>query len=626
MIFISVIEMRLTIFATYRYYNKKLKNMQKQKNPHSFHIPVMGLAFTLDTPIKVAKYGISSVLSIVDDFIIEKMNEYYSNKFEIPYKAISTKVEDYRAKRITSYLNTVDTIVKHTFENLKNNFEDKNSEFEKYMEMLPDFSSLKQSFIDTVQNNTLKEDVNNWIQSNLKPGSIDVNIMTKLDKVNYNKNEQLPSEFNDAHAALRGFANSNLESSVILSAGMNPRLYAYFEKFSDFFPNEEDVLKKKIILKVSDYRSALIQGKFLAKKGIWVSEYRIESGLNCGGHAFASDGYLMGPILEEFKNHKDDLVSDVHNILVGALKNKGKHVPSKPLDLKITAQGGVGTFEEHEFLLDNYNIDSVGWGSPFLLVPEATTVDEDTVKTLIKAKEKDFYLSNVSPLGIPFNSLKGSSNEIIKNEKIANGKPGSPCPKKFLVSNTEYTEKSICTASKKYQTIKLNELKLEKLNSSEYTKKASLITDKTCLCEGLSNAAILKYGMEHKGEDQGVAICPGPNLAYFSKELSLKEMVDHLYGKTNVISIDNRPHMFIKELKMYIDYFSNKANEVSDSFSKKQEKYLTNFQNNLNEGIEYYQKLFSETLNNFEVSNDQLLLELARLKDELFKIKIPILE
>lgn len=594
--------------------------MPKKNNPHSFHIPVMGLAFTLDSPIKVAKYGISSVLSIVDDFIIEKMNEYYSNKFEIPYKAISTKVEDYRAKRITSYLNTVDTIVKHKFENLKKNFEEKNSDFEKYMEMLPDFSSLKQSFIETVQNNTLKKDISNWVHNNIKPGSIDVNIMTKLDKVNYNKNEALPSEFNDAHAAFRGFANSNLESSVILSAGMNPRLYAYFENFKDFFPNEESVLKKKIVLKVSDYRSALIQGKFLAKKGIWVSEFRIESGLNCGGHAFASDGYLLGPILEEFKQNKDALINDIHKILIGALKNKGKHIPSSPLDLKVTVQGGVGTSEEHEFLLDNYNIDSVGWGSPFLLVPEATTVDEDTIETLKVAKEKDLYLSNVSPLGVPFNSLRGSSNEFIKNKKITDGKPGSSCPKKFLVSNTEYSEKAICTASKKYQTIKLNELKLENLSSTDSAKKASLITDKTCLCEGLSNAAVLKYNIKHKGENQGVAICPGPNLAYFSKELSLKDMISHIYGKTNVIHTNNRPHMFIKELKMYVDYFSNKVDEAKESFTFKHEKYLNTFQSNLNNGIEYYHNLFSS----FESNKEILLNDLNNLKSELFSIKIPI--
>jgi hypothetical protein len=85
------------------------------------------------------------------------------------------------------------------------------------------------------------------------------------------------------------------------------------ENFDDFYPNENGEIKKKIILKVSDYSSALIQGKFLAKKGIWISEYRIESGLNCGGHAFATDGYLMGPILEEFKTNRQSLIEQHMN-------------------------------------------------------------------------------------------------------------------------------------------------------------------------------------------------------------------------------------------------------------------------------------------------------------------------
>lgn len=600
--------------------------MQKQQQPHSFHIPVMGLAFTLDSPIKVAKYGISSVISIVDDVIIEKMNEYYSNKFKIPYNAISTKVEDYRAKRITSYLNTVDTIVKHKFENIKKTFETKSSEFEKYMDMLPDFSELKQNFVKTIQNNPIKEEVHNWIQNNLKPGNIDVNIMTKLDKANFEGNEQLPTEFNDAHAALRGFANSNLESSIVLSAGMNPRLYSYFENFNDFFPDENGLLKKKIILKVSDYRSALIQGKFLAKKGLWVSEYRIESGLNCGGHAFASDGYLLGPILEEFKKDKDTLVKDVHQILINALESKEKYIPANPLPLDITVQGGVGNAKEHEFLLDNYNIDSVGWGSPFLLVPEATTVDSDSLEKLKKASEKDLFLSNVSPLGVPFNSLKDSSNDLIKNSRILNNKPGSSCPKKFLALGLDAKGKPLCTASKKYQTTQLENLTTQNLDSITFDEKSTLITDKTCLCEGLANAAIINYNLPHKGIDQGVAICPGPNVAYFTKELSLKEMVRHIYGKTNVITTTNRPHFFIKELSMYVDYFSNKVDEFQHSFTKKQEKYLTNFKNNLNDGIGYYQQLFSDSINNFEISNDNLLLELEQLRKELFEIKIPVLQ
>lgn len=599
--------------------------MQALKKLHSFHIPVMGLAFTIDTPIKVAKYGISSVISIVDDFLIESMNEYYSAKFKIPFQAISTKVEDYRAKRITSYLNTVDTIVNYTFNELKNSFQEKSSEFEKYIDLLPDFSTLKQNFINTFKNNTVKEDLKTWIQHNLIPGSIDVNIMTKIDKVNFSKNEALPVEFNDAHAALRGFANSKLESSVVLSAGMNPRLYSYFEKFEDFFPNENSELKKKIILKVSDYRSALIQGKFLAKKGLWVSEYRIESGLNCGGHAFASDGYLLGPILEEFKLHKDELIIEIHNILTEALKSKEKFAPEKPLHLDITVQGGVGTAEEHQFLIENYNISSVGWGSPFLLVPEATTVDSETLDKLKVATEKDLFLSEISPLGVPFNSLKGNSNERIKNERISNNKPGSSCPKKFLVSNSDYSDKIICTASKKYQKIKLETLITEQLNEIDFQQKSKQITEKACLCEGLANAALISYNIKNKSENQGVAVCPGPNMAYFSKEYSLKEMVNHIYGKCDSLTPKNRPHFFIKELKMYVDYFNSKVEETKCLITKKQQNYLLLFQTNLNNGISYYQSLFSTSKSYFEQNKDALLKELEKLKEDLFAIKIPLI-
>ena len=114
-------------------------------------------------------------------------------------------------------------------------------------------------------------------------------------------------------------------------------------------------------------------------------------------------------------------------------------------------------------------------------------------------------------------------------------------------------------------------------------------------------------------------------MAYFTKDLTLKQMVDHIYGRANVIETKNRPHMFIKELAMYVDYFSNKVDEFNDSFNVKQQKYLTTFQSNLNEGIEYYQHLFSDTKIYFESNKEVLLSELETLKIELFNIKIPIL-
>src|SRR5690554_7296510 len=107
---------------------------------------------------------------------------------------------------------------------------------------------------------------------------------------------------------------------------MNPKLYSYCDQFEDFFPTDNSLPKKKVIVKVSDYRSASIQGKYLAKKGIWVSEFRIESGLNCGGHAFATEGLLIGPILEEFRIKKEELVSSLFALYKPALQAKNKPV------------------------------------------------------------------------------------------------------------------------------------------------------------------------------------------------------------------------------------------------------------------------------------------------------------
>ncbi len=599
--------------------------MFANKHTHSFHIPVMGLAYTIDSPIRVAQYGISSVISIIDDELLEKMNAFYSQKFSLPYQEISKKVEDYRAKRVTAYLNLVDTIVKEKFVKFKEEISESKSALESFLEMLPNKSAMKQGLSNLIDEGLVfKESIKNYIDAHLNAGEIDVNIMTKVDKDNFVKSEQLPVEFNDAHASLRGFANSNLQSSVVLSAGMNPRLYSYFENFSDFYPDANYQLKKKIILKVSDFRSAIIQGKFLAKKGLWVSEYRIESGLNCGGHAFATEGHLLGPILEEFKSKKSELIQDTHAVLVKSLADKQVFVPEQPLHLKITVQGGVGTAAEHDFLLTNYQVDSVGWGTPFLLVPDATSVDVETRKLLACAKETDLYLSGISPLGVPFNTLKGTSNEFFKQERINSNKAGSSCPKKFLALSKEFGPEGVCTASKKYQDVKLEELhaKKEVMQPNVYEIAKNKITEKACLCVGLANASYLENALPIKGQQQGVVICPGPNLAYFDKEVSLTEMVQHIYGSGNVLSDGYRPNMFVKELKMYVDYLRNDIASFTDDLTAKHIKKWHAFKSNLLNGIAYYQNLFKESMH---PENRTIQADLISYKVAINTIKIPVL-
>ena len=597
--------------------------MSNKKNSHTFHIPVMGLAFTIDSPIRVAQYGITSTVSITDDDLIEKMRAFYSAKFSIPYQEITQKIQDYRAKRITTYLNTMDSIVNEKFVKFKNDLVESKTSLENYISLLPNKSALKKGLQEFIEDGiSLKDNLVQFIEKNISLGEIDVNIMTKVDKDNFEDGEQLPIEFNDAHAALRGFANSNLTSSVVLSAGMNPRLYSYFESFPDFFPDENGYLRKKIILKVSDYRSALIQGNFLAKKGLWVSEYRIESGLNCGGHAFATEGFLMGPILQDFKEKRSELLQSTHDLLVKALTIKEMPFPATILPIKITAQGGVGTAEEHEFLMEEYQLDSIGWGSPFLLVPEATSVDAETRKLLSKAKEDDFYLSNISPLGVPFNSIKGVSNDYWKQKRIDDNKAGSSCPKKFLALNKSYNKEGICTASKKYQDLeldKLNQIKSD-ISSGEFEIKQQKITEKACLCVGLANSSYLENDMKIKGQQQGVVICPGPNLAYFDNEYSLQEMVQHIYGNANVMHEANRPNLFVKELKMYVDYLRNEISTFTDEVTTNQLKKWNSYRNNINLGIEYYHNLLKNT-SFFKNNEDRIHHQLDFYKSEINAIK-----
>ncbi|MDZ7615178.1 MAG: hypothetical protein U5K51_16895 [Flavobacteriaceae bacterium] len=50
---------------------------------------------------------------------------------------------------------------------------------------------------------------------------------------------------------------------------------------------------------------------------------------------------------------------------------------------------------------------------------------------------------------------------------------------------------------------------------------------------------------------------PGPEYGLFFKGSITEEMIQHIYGRTSVMTDSNRPNMFIKELGMYVDYLKN---------------------------------------------------------------------
>lgn len=561
---------------------------------HTFHIPVMGLSYTIDSPIRVGHFGIDSVVSIVDDELAERLRKFYSELHAIPFEPISSKAEDSRARRITAYLDLMDDLVEKRFATYIEELISSRASLEHFLMMLPRQSAAKTDITDAM-NAGNESNLRAAILRHLRPGAIDVNIMTKVDKVNFRNGEPLPFQHNDAHSALRGYANSNLTSALVLSAGMNPSLFQYMASFDDFFPQESGTIRKKVILKVSDFRSAMVQGNILAKKGIWVSEYRIESGLNCGGHAFATDGLLLGPILQEFLDRKDELISGMWQYAMQALQNAGKPVPSNALPVRITVQGGVGTAEEHQFLIDRFKVDAVGWGSPFLLVPEATSTDAETRRLLAEATEADLYRSDLSPLGVPFNTVRNTSNDQWRTHRIKKGRAGSACPKKLLALHQEFGPEGVCTASRKYQEHKLDELEALKdsMTAAAYRTAKDIIEVKACLCVGLANATYIEKGIELKGEQQGVVVCPGPNMAYFDREVSLLDMVRHIYGYHSVIGDRKRPNMFMKELELYFDYLMKDA-LLTDQMSKAQLKKFGIMKQNLLEGIQFYYEMFAK--------------------------------
>ncbi len=588
-------------------------------SPHNFHIPVMGISFTIDSPVKVACYGINSALSIIEDNLIEMMRKYYYQENNEIYVPIEKHEENYRVRRITDYLNLMNRNVHTKLEKLRNSAFEAGSEIVKYFEMLPEESGLKAKYHQFLKSHgETRAELEDFLRKHVVPGSIEVNIMTKVDKNNTDATGELIPDGSDALGALKAYAESDLENSaVIFSAGMNPRLFNYLENFSSFDAQEWGVFKKRVVVKVSDYRSALIQGKYLAKKGIWVSEFRIESGLNCGGHAFATQGLLLGPILEEFKSKKDELATDLFNLYNPAIQARGKVGFEKPHPIKITVQGGIGNAEEQKLLLNHYQVSGTGWGSPFLLCPEATTVDDKTLELLRKSEEKDVVLSKASPLGVRFNYLKGTSAETERQERIKKGKPGSPCTEKYLVSNTEFTKEPICTASRKYQKLKLEQLQSAGLPEEQYQQEVDDVLSKECLCIGLSNSAGINYKVPIIEKLDAVTICPGPNIINFSKRASLQEMTDHIYGRKGLPQNPDRAHMFVKELQLYLDYIREEVKSTINPGQRVIKGWKT-FCDNLVHGVDHYRELLNkELVNNKEAFKTGLL----KAEEELDHLK-----
>ena len=556
---------------------------------HTFHIPVMGTGFTIDTPLKVAKYGISSVVSVVDDMLIEQVRKRVCQSHGMPYLEIAADEEDSRARRITAYLDLLHEIVQRQIEQVKQSVFEAGSEIVRYFELLPD-SPARDLYLRMKEtlDERRRQNMQERLRAMVKPGAIDVNIMTKLDRDHDRSGKPYAECCSDALTALRGFLHSKVDGSVVLSAGMNARLFAYMGQFRELLPDSFGDLRKRIVLKVADYRSAMLQGKKLARLGLHVSEFRIESGLNCGGHAFGGKGQLMGPILESFRNQRAALGRTLSGIRRKALEALGHREAAEPAEALLTVQGGIGNAEEDRLLRDHYGVDRTGWGSPFLYAPDVVNIDGESLRRLQAAGEEEIVKSGASPLGVPFWSLASSTSEDHRRSLVTDGRPGSDCPKGFLVFNSEFTKRPICTATTAYQRRKTRAIQDSELAEPEKHSEQEAVHAKACLCRDLAASYTATAGIE---PDLPTAVCCGPNAAYYAKQTDLHGMVDHIYGRKALPMDENRPHMFLKELGLNLSQLREDLTAASQRMSSNLARRIEQCQENLEAGIQHYREL-----------------------------------
>lgn len=123
-----------------------------------------------------------------------------------------------------------------------------------------------------------------------------------------------------------------------------------------------------------------------------------------------------------------------------------------------------------------------------------------------------------------------------------------------------------------------------KISTDEKEKLQKKVVVKNCICDHLGNGALIALGIADE-QNAPQSICPGPNIEWFNKFYTLKEMVDHIYGRGPSLVSSKRPHMFAKEIEMYMDDFEKKV--LSSSHTKKEIITMLEYKKNLEKGLDY---------------------------------------
>ena len=218
---------------------------------------------------------------------------------------------------------------------------------------------------------------------------------------------------------------------------------------------------------------------------------------------------------------------------------------------------------------------------------------------------------------MPFWNLRTSASEEARRGRIAANRPGSDCDRGFVrLFNKEFTTTPICTASRQYQRLKLEQIEHADLTGQQRAAVREGVLAKSCICRDLAGGATLKNGIDPAATP---AVCCGPNIVNFSKIATLEEMVGHIYGRISLLVNSDRPHMFLRELDLYIDYLNCEFKKHLLGLNPSPATYFREFKENLSGGIEHYRRLAGQFV---EAARIRFLDELERLRAALDAIPL----
>jgi hypothetical protein len=185
-----------------------------------------------------------------------------------------------------------------------------------------------------------------------------------------------------------------------------------------------------------------------------------------------------------------------------------------------------------------------------------------------------------------------------------------------LITNTEFSEQPLCLGAEEYQGRKVEELNRNGDNEEARSLKVFEVLEKACLCRDLAGGALIRTGIDPRATP---AICCGPNIVNFKQVFSLKQMIDHIYGRCVSLVQPGRPHLFIKEIQLYVDFMMEELRRESLGLISYPSGYFSEYTENLLKGIDYYAEKAEKIVH---LAKEDFLSQLERFKERLQEIQL----